>query len=92
VLGVFTIFFWLDTLAYKPQNYADLVAFFKAPFGLVLLFGWTAAVYYHLCNGIRHLLWDAGIGFELKTVNKTGPLVIIAALALTLATWGYVWL
>ena len=42
---------------------------------------------YHLCNGVRHLFWDAGRGFELPTVYKTGWAVVIGSAALTVIAW-----
>lgn len=48
---------------------------------------WTLALYYHMLNGIRHLFWDMGKGFEIKTVTVTGFVVLFGAAALTLASW-----
>lgn len=53
-------------------------------------FVWTGAIYYHLCNGIRHLVWDAGHGFEVPTAEKTAKMVLIATAVLTLLTWAFV--
>lgn len=50
-------------------------------------FVWSAAVYYHLCNGIRHLVWDAGHGFDIPTAEKSAKMVIIGSLVLTVLTW-----
>jgi succinate dehydrogenase / fumarate reductase cytochrome b subunit len=50
--------------------------------------GVVFALYYHLCNGIRHLFWDLGKGFELKTAKRNGYLVLLSALVLTVATIG----
>jgi succinate dehydrogenase / fumarate reductase, cytochrome b subunit len=47
---------------------------------------WAFSLYYHLCNGIRHLFWDIGKGFEIKTARKTGYAAISAALILTVAS------
>ncbi len=55
--------------------------------GLVLLFGWTSAFFFHRCNGIRHLAWDAGYGFELRAIYASGWMVIVASTILTAATW-----
>lgn len=55
-----------------------------------LLVLWTLALYYHLLNGIRHLFWDMGKGFEIKAVNKSGIIVVLGAFGLTLASWFYV--
>ncbi len=51
---------------------------------------WSAAVYYHLCNGIRHLFWDVGHGFEIPTAEKSAKLVLVAAVVLTVVTWLFV--
>lgn len=56
-------------------------------FGKLVLFGFTLTLYYHMCNGIRHLFWDVGMGFELETANKTAKVSIGVAVALTIITW-----
>jgi succinate dehydrogenase / fumarate reductase cytochrome b subunit len=63
--------------------------------GQVFLFGWTLSLYYHLINGIRHLLWDIGWGFKVKDVTgkgivRNGLVIGSLTLLLTAATW-YVW-
>ncbi len=56
--------------------------------GRIALFLWTGAFFYHLLNGIRHLAWDAGWGFELPTAYRTGWTVLIGSAVLTLVAWG----
>ncbi len=56
-------------------------------FGKLVLFGFTLTLYYHMCNGIRHLFWDVGMGFELETANKTAKVSIGVAVVLTIITW-----
>ena len=56
--------------------------------GRLLLLGWSAALFYHLLNGIRHLFWDAGYGFELPTMQSTGYFVLIGTAVLTAIAWG----
>lgn len=53
-------------------------------------FVWSLAVYYHLCNGIRHLMWDAGKGFDVPTAEKTAKWVLGGSVVLTLITWIFV--
>jgi succinate dehydrogenase / fumarate reductase cytochrome b subunit len=53
----------------------------------VLLFGWTFSALYHLCNGIRHLFWDIGKGFALKSAYASGYLVVAVSIVLTIAVW-----
>jgi len=52
-----------------------------------LLFGWSVALFYHLCNGVRHLLWDAGYGLDLRSVYAGGWAVLAATAVLTLLAW-----
>ena len=64
-----------------------LVAHFGNWYGQLFLFGFVFSLYLHFCNGIRHLFWDVGYGFELETVDLTAKLVIVVALVMTIATW-----
>ncbi len=65
----------------------DLVSnILRSPVGAVILLGWAFCLYYHLCNGIRHLFWDIGKGFELATVTKSGIAVLVVAGVFTLVS------
>lgn len=55
--------------------------------GQIILFGWTAALFYHMCNGIRHIFWDIGMGYEIKTANASGYAVLAVAALLTAIVW-----
>ena len=55
--------------------------------GQIILFGWTAALFYHMCNGIRHVFWDIGMGYEIKTANASGYAVLAVAALLTAIVW-----
>ena len=61
--------------------------FVKSWFGLLTLFGFTFALNYHFCNGIRHLTWDLGYGFEIKNVYITGYITIFCALLMNILLW-----
>ncbi|MEQ1437846.1 succinate dehydrogenase, cytochrome b556 subunit [Fontimonas sp. SYSU GA230001] len=86
-LGTLLLTGWLVALAGGPQWYAAYSAQLTAWYGQVLLFGWSWALMYHLCNGIRHLFWDIGRGFELKTAERSGYAVVVVSLTLTAAAW-----
>lgn len=86
-VGMLLLVCWLTILAFHPEKYEEFSAWLRSPLGYVMLVGFSMALYYHLANGIRHLLWDTGTGFGLKTIKYTGPLVILTALILTLITW-----
>lgn len=77
---------WLVAAAYGPEQFADAQAFLGSWIGQLLLWGFTFAVFYHLANGVRHLLWDFGWGFEMDQVRKSGIAVIAFAAAATLIT------
>ncbi len=85
--GAVVLVLWLFSLAYMSDTAVAIHAFFSSGFGKIVLMAWTFAFFYHFCNGIRHLFWDAGKGFELEQVNRSGVIVIIAALVLTAITW-----
>lgn len=78
---------WLVALASGPQAYAVVEGFFLGLIGRVILFGFTLALAYHLANGVRHLFWDAGVGFEPKTADATAWAVMAFALVATLGVW-----
>jgi len=86
-LGTLLLAYWLGAAAYGPKAYATAAAVIGSPIGLLLLFGWTVALYYHLCNGIRHLVWDIGRGFEIPAAYASGRLVLVATVVLTVVTW-----
>lgn len=83
-VGTILLVYWLIAAASGPEAFAVATGIIGSWIGLILLFGWTFALFFHLANGIRHLFWDAGLGFELKTVYASGWTVVVAAAALTL--------
>ena len=86
-VGVLFLVCWLSSAATGPESFARIQGFNASWFGRLLPFGWTFALFYHLCNGIRHLFWDAGKGFDISTVNRSGILVVLSAGTLTLIAW-----
>lgn len=79
--------YWLASAAYGPESFARAQAVMESWFGRLVLFGFTFSLFYHLCNGIRHLGWDLGWGFELVKLRITGVVVIIASMGLTVLSW-----
>ena len=86
-IGIPFFLYWLWSLESGPQAFSNAMQFFGSFIGRSLLLLWTLAFYYHLCNGIRHLFWDAGKGFELEQAYRSGWMVIVAAVSLTLLSW-----
>lgn len=86
-LGALALCYWLLAVAGGPAAYAEAQGIINSWYGQLLLFGWVASLYYHLCNGIRHLFWDAGYGLELKTTYASGYAVVAVSIILTVVTW-----
>ena len=80
----------LLTLAAGPAPFAAFVAFCASPPGLLLLLGWTWALSYHLLNGVRHLLQDAGLGYAVAAFVRNSWLTVIGSLLLTILVWAWV--
>jgi succinate dehydrogenase / fumarate reductase, cytochrome b subunit len=78
---------WAIALAQGPDAYADFKHLLGSPLGKVVMFGLTLSFFYHLANGVRHLVWDIGKGFEVKTTNATSVLVFAFAAAASVAVW-----
>lgn len=86
-VGTLLLTWWLVAAAVGPQAFATVQGVIGSPIGLLALFGWTFALYYHLAAGIRHLVWDAGYSFDLPSAEKGAYLVIAASAVLTVGTW-----
>jgi succinate dehydrogenase / fumarate reductase, cytochrome b subunit len=88
-LGVGSIFlvWWLVAAVSGGRAFEEAQDFWGSWLGLLLLLSWTFALFFHLCNGIRHLAWDAGWGFELKETYASGWAVVAASGVLTVIAW-----
>jgi succinate dehydrogenase / fumarate reductase cytochrome b subunit len=90
-LGLVALSYWLVSLAGGPESYVSAARFFSGPIGLTVLLGWTFAFLFHLLNGVRHLFWDAGRGFERTQRHASGWAAVLGAIALTLCVAAWVW-
>ncbi len=90
-LGFVALSYWLVALAGDSSAYATAARLFASPLGWFALLAWTFAFFYHLLNGIRHLFWDAGYGFEQGARRASAWFAVGGAFALTLAVWGLLW-
>ncbi|MDA8231815.1 MAG: succinate dehydrogenase, cytochrome b556 subunit [Magnetospirillum sp.] len=86
-LGIVLLAWWLGAIATGPDAYAAVQGFLGSVIGRLVLLGFTVALFYHLANGIRHLLWDAGWGYELPRAYRSGRVVLAATVILTIAAW-----
>ena len=87
LLALILIFFWLLVLSFGESNYELFLLSINSFFGKFILIGFTWSMSFHLLSGIRHLAWDLGYGFEIKTANISGIIVIIFSLAMTILFW-----
>lgn len=78
---------WLMAAAGGGPNYQLFADLMQTPVGRIALVGWSFAFFFHLCNGIRHLFWDAGWGFEKHQVNASAWTAIVGSVILTLMYW-----
>jgi len=85
--GTLLLVYWLVAVASGAAAYDTAQGLIGSVLGRLLLFGWSVALFYHLCNGIRHLIWDAGYLLDLPAVYRSGWAVVAATLALTLISW-----
>ncbi len=86
-MGAVLLIYWLAAAAYGPEPFARAQGLFGTWFGRLVLFGLTFSLFFHLANGIRHLVWDMGFGFEMPVLRASGVAVVISAMALTVLTW-----
>jgi succinate dehydrogenase / fumarate reductase, cytochrome b subunit len=87
VFGTILLVAWLGVIASGSQNYLFINGILASWMGKIALIGFSFSLIYHLCNGVRHLFWDIGKGFENSCVNRTAYLTITIAVALTAGIW-----
>ncbi|MCO4810702.1 MAG: succinate dehydrogenase, cytochrome b556 subunit [Gammaproteobacteria bacterium] len=85
--GFIVLVGWLFDAASGPDVYAKFLGVMDSTLGCVLLVGWSYAFFYHLSNGIRHLVWDTGRGLEIGQATASAWFVIVASIVLTAAFW-----
>jgi len=86
-LGTLLLAWWLIAAAVSDDAFAGVQWFLATPIGMLVLFGWTLALCFHFFSGIRHLVWDAGYGFEQPWYDRSGWAVVIATVAAALLLW-----
>jgi succinate dehydrogenase / fumarate reductase cytochrome b subunit len=91
-IGSILLTWWLVAIAAGGSVFTATHAFIASPSGLLLLFGWSVAFFYHLLSGIRHLFWDAGYGFDIRSAYRSGYAVLAGTVVLTLLAWLYLYL
>lgn len=90
-VGSIVLAWWLTAAAVGGDYYEWVAGILGSPVGLVFLAGWSIAFFYHLGNGIRHLLWDAGIGLEIRQFYFSGWSVVAFTVVATVIAWWCAW-
>ncbi|HTW36178.1 MAG TPA: succinate dehydrogenase, cytochrome b556 subunit [Rhizomicrobium sp.] len=88
-VGTLVVAWWLIAAATGADAYDTFSMYARSPLGLLILFGFVWSLSFHLLNGIRHLAWDSGFGFQVKTAERTGVLVCALSLIAAVGIFAY---
>ncbi len=86
-IGTLLMTWWLVAAAVSDDAFSGVQWFLATPLGILLLLGWSAALFFHFFTGLRHLAWDAGYGFDKPWYERSGWAVIAATIVATLLLW-----
>jgi succinate dehydrogenase / fumarate reductase cytochrome b subunit len=86
-VGFIVLAGWLFDAAMGAETYAAMLSYLDTMLGKLALIGWSFAFFFHLSNGVRHLIWDSGRGFEIATANASAWFVLLLAIVLTALFW-----
>lgn len=91
-VGALFLACWLIALAGSAEDFNTVQAFTTSIIGQVMLLGWTWSLFYHLMNGIRHLVWDSGRWLDLKSAELSGHVSVAGSVILTVVAWAIAYL
>ncbi len=86
-IGTLLMTWWLVAAALSDGAFAAVQGVLSSVIGVLALMAWTAALIFHLFSGIRHLIWDIGLGFDNRSYRTSGWTVVVAVVAVTLIVW-----
>lgn len=86
-IGLIALVAWLESVALGAGSYETVAGWLDTLIGRLLLLGWCFSFFFHLANGVRHLFWDVGLGFELRQANASAWFVVIASVGMTAVYW-----
>lgn len=91
-LGLLGLTWWASAVAAGAPSYATFLAFVVHPLGRLAVFAISYSLIFHALNGVRHLAWDLGLGFSLQATRRSGQIVVVLSLVLTLAVWAFAYI
>ena len=86
-VGLIALVMWLVSIAFDAGVYEAITGFMQTIIGQLLLLGWSFSFFFHLANGVRHLFWDVGMGFEMRQANASAWFVVVATVLMTAGYW-----
>ncbi len=86
-VGLAVLAYWLLAVAAGPAEYAKFTALTSTLVGRLLMIGWSFAFFFHFANGVRHLVWDMGLGFEKHQANASAWFVLLLSIGMTAVYW-----
>ncbi|EIL92176.1 succinate dehydrogenase, cytochrome b556 subunit [Rhodanobacter sp. 115] len=89
-VGTLLVLWGLLALAAGESHFDQFKACIGSPVGIILLIGWSWSLFYHLCNGIRHLVQDTGAGYAIPQFVRSSWLSLIASIVLVVIVWAWV--
>jgi len=89
--GAIVLAWWLVSISNGPEGYDSFMVYAAMPLGVIVLFGFTWSFAFHFFNGIRHLAWDLGYGFDKYLATKTGFLVFALSFLVAIGVFAFVW-
>jgi len=91
MVGALALAWWLVSVSNGPEGYESFMSLANTPIGWLVLFGFTWSLAFHMLNGIRHLAWDLGYGFNKVTATQTGSLVYVLSMVIAVGLFAFVW-
>jgi len=91
LVGAIVLAWWLVSISNGPEGYENFMSYAETPLGLLILFGLTWALSFHFLNGIRHLAWDLGYGFDKHVATQTGILVYVLSVVMAVGIFVFAW-
>ena len=85
--GLVLLCWWLLALAHGPDAFAVVQRMIDSWFGVLVLLLYTLVLFYHMGNGVRHLVWDFGYGFDVDVARRSGIAVLVFTVAMTVLVW-----
>ena len=86
-VGLIALVVWLESIAFGADSYETVAGWLQTIVGQLVLLGFSFAFFLHLANGVRHLFWDVGLGFEMRQATASAWFVLIATVLMTALYW-----